>query len=245
MVGFDLAWVLSGLLLIPYLLWGFYLLRERLVHRVELDRAVETFTVTALFFFFIFEFTLLKKWLGHNHLKLVFSVLGLTVSAAALYGPLLVSFISHFIVDLIMPTRRYGVSVPQYGTAEACELRGDFEGAAREFVAVSRMFPKETKAAIRAADNYMKVDRPADAVPWFELALKSSASPEETLSIANRLHDIYLRKLDNRDAARKALETYLARFPDSEFAGSVSQRLARLDTGSTPVPRNPFGENHT
>lgn len=242
MVGFDLAWVLSGLLLIPYLLWGFYLLRERLVHRVELDRAVETFTVAALFFFFIFEFTLLRKWLGHNHLKLVFSVLGLTVSAAALYGPLLVSFISHFIVDLIMPTRRYGVSVPQYGVAEACELRGDFEAAAREFVAVSRMFPKETKAALRAASNYMKIDRPEDALPWFELALNASNSPEETLSIANRLHDIYLRKFDNRLAARNALQVFLRRFPDSEFADSVSQRLARFDAVSSPA--NPLGENH-
>ena len=245
MVGFDLAWVLSGLLLIPYLLWGFYLLRQRLVHRVELDRAVETFTVACLVFFFMFEFTLLKMWLEHSHLKLVFAVMGLSVSAAALYGPLFVSFMSHFIVDLIMPTRRYGVSVPQYGVAEACEMRGDFEAAAREYIAVARMFPRETKAAIRAADNYMKVERVPDAVPLFEQALKSSSSPEETLSIANRLCDIYLRKLDNREAARHALEAFLARFPTSEFAETVSQRLARLNASPSPTPHQSFGENNT
>ena len=145
MVAFDLAWVLSGLLLIPYFLWGLYLLRQKLAFHVELDRAVETFTIACLVFFFIFEVKLLDAWLGNSHLKLIFAVFGLMVSAIALYGPLLVSFSSHLIIDIVMPARTFGASEPRYGAAESCELHGDFEGAAREYATVARMFPARPK----------------------------------------------------------------------------------------------------
>ena len=232
MVGFDFAWVLSGLLLIPYLVWGVYLLQLRLVRDVELDRAVEIFTVVFLIVFFIFEFTLLDIWLHNDPVSLVFATLGLGISLFALYGPLLMSFGSHLLADIVMPTGRYNPSVPRYGAAEGFELRGDFEGAAREFITIARKFPKESRAALKAADNLMKIGRPEVAAPWFEAALEIIAAPDESLSIVNRLCDIYSNDLDQHEEAREVLEEYLERFPASEYASSVRRRI---DEMSAPV----------
>lgn len=228
MVGFDFAWVFSGLLLIPYLLWGVYLLQQRLAHDVEFDRTVETFTVVFLAIFFVFEFTLIKMWLENDVVSLVFATLGLGVSAFALYGPLLMSFGSHLVVDVLMPTGRYNPSVPRYGAAEGFEMRGDFEGAAREFIAIARKFPKESRAALKAADNLMKIDQPEVAARWFEAAIESISDPEEALSISNRLCDIYGSTLGHHEEAREVLEEYLERFPDSEYADSVRRRIDRM-----------------
>ena len=228
MVGFDLAWVLSGLFLIPYLLWGIYLLRQRLAHDVDLDRTVETFTIVFLVIFFIFEFTLIRIWLENDIVSLVFATLGLVISGFALYGPLVMSFGSHLLIDILMPTGRYNPSAPRYGAAEGFELRGDFEGAAREFIAIARKFPKETRAALRAADNLMLIGRPEVAAPWFEAALESLKDPEEALSVVNRLSDIYCEQLKQPDEAREVLEEYLDRFPASGYADSVRRRIERM-----------------
>lgn len=232
----NLPWVLSGLLLIPYLTWGIFLLRQRLVYNVELDRAVETFTVAALIFFFIFEFSLLKVWLEHNPIKLVFSTLGLTASALALYGPLLISFGSHLIIDLIMPTGRFDPSVPQYGAAAGCEMRGDFEQAAREYATVARMFPRDAHAPLRAADNLMKLGQVEQAIPFFAQGLRNVRSSSEALRVSNRLFEIYQRQLEQPEKARAVLESFLERFPDAEYAASVRMRLDRLDTSASPSP---------
>lgn len=238
MVGFDLAWVLSGLFLIPYLVWGVYLLQQRLVRDVELDRAVELFTVVFLILFFIFEFTLIKIWLENDYVSLLFATLGLLVSAFALYGPLLMSFGSHLLVDVLMPTGRYLPPAPRYGAAEGFELRGDFEGAAHEFISIARQFPSDARAPLRAADNLMKIGRPEVAAPWFEAALELITDPEESLTIVNRLSDIYSGELAQHVEAKEVLEEYVERFPDSEYADSVRRRIAEMaqTAGATSAP---------
>jgi tetratricopeptide (TPR) repeat protein len=228
MVGFDFAWVLSGLFLIPYLLWGIYLLQQRLARDVELDRTVETFTIVFLVIFFIFEFTLIKMWLQKDVVSLVFATLGLGISAFALYGPLLMSFGSHLLIDILMPTGRYNPSIPRYGAAEGFELRGDFEGAAQEFIEIARKFPKESRAALRAADNLMKIGQPEVAARWFEAALEQISDPDEALTVANRLSDIYGAELGQGEEAREVLEEYLERFPASSYAESVHRRIERM-----------------
>lgn len=229
---FNLPWVLSGILLIPYLFWGVFLLRQRLVYKVELDRALETFTIAALVFFFIFEFTLLKMYLGNSPIKLMFSSMGLAASGLALYGPLFVSFSSHLVVDLIMPTASFDPNVPQYGAAAGCELRGDFEAAAREYATVARMFPRDTHAPLRAADNFMKADDVDQALPFFHQGLRNVKSAPEALRITNRLFEIYRRRLNDSEQAKLVLETFLERFPDTEYADSVKVRIQRLDDES-------------
>lgn len=237
MVGFDLTWILSGILLIPYLVWGIYLLRQRLLYNIELDRAIETFTVVFLILFFFFELTLMRMWLAGSPIKLVFAVLGLFVSALALYGPLMISFGSHLLIDLLMPTGRHDSSVPLYGAAEGFEERGDYEGAAREYMVLARKFPKDLRASLRAADNLAKLDMFEDAAPWFETAFSLAKTDEDALPIVNRLTDIYARRLEQPDDASEVLKEFLERFPQSAYAGSVKDRLNRFRQGprdSTP-----------
>ncbi|MDZ4858778.1 MAG: tetratricopeptide repeat protein [Candidatus Hydrogenedentes bacterium] len=238
MVGFDLTWVLSGLFLIPYLLWGIYLLRQQLVHDVELDRAVETFTFVFLVLFFIFEFTLIKIWLDDSPVALVFATLALVISAFALYGPLLMSFGSHLLVDLLMPAGKHHDDVPRYGSAESFETRGDYEGAAREYISIARQFPEERRAALSAADNLAKIGQAQVAAPWFESALELTKDADEALRIVNRLSDIYVDELNQPQEAREVLEEFIERFPESEYADSVRRRIDRpAEESSIPSAR--------
>lgn len=236
----SISWVLSGLLLIPYLTWGVFLLRQRLVHDVELDRAVETFTVAALIFFFIFEFSLLQVWLANSPVKMIFSTLGLAASGLALYGPLLASFTSHLLVDLVMPQERFDPNVPQYGAAAGCEMRGDFAAAADQYAAIARMFPKDGHAPVRAADNFMKVAEVEKAIPYFKQGMRNARNASEALRIANRLCEIYQRQLGQTHEAKEVLATFLDRFPDCEYAHSVQLRIERLQNPSS----SPF-EHHS
>ena len=93
MTGFDVAWILSGLLLVPYLVWGIYLLRLRLTKHVEFDRTVETFTVAGLVFFYLFQFDLLNTWLKGHPLAFMAAVVGFGFPGALIAA--LILFLGH------------------------------------------------------------------------------------------------------------------------------------------------------
>ncbi|MBN2307391.1 MAG: hypothetical protein JXR94_00380 [Candidatus Hydrogenedentes bacterium] len=236
-VGFDIWSVLSGLLLIPYLLWGVYLLRHRLSVTAEIGPRVEAATLGALVIFFMFEFSLLKAWLGNDPLRLILASLGLIGSGMALYGPMAVSFSSYVFTELLMPRGYWASDEPRYGVAEGLEQIGDFEGAAREYIALGNMFPKQARAALRAGDNLMKVGREEAAAEWFERGIANLNSPDEALPVVNRLAELYSRKLERPEDARRVLEAYVERYPDGEYAESVRARVQRL--GGAPGAEKP------
>jgi tetratricopeptide (TPR) repeat protein len=231
------------LLLIPYLLWGVYLLRQRLTRRVELSVRIEALTLALLAIFLVLELALLKAWLGKTPLNLILASLGLIVSGMALYGPVAVSFASHVLVDMIMPSGHWSEHEPQYGGAEALENQSDFEGAAREYMALARMFPREAKAALRAGDNLMKLGRTEQAVEWFERGIELLPSAQERLPVTNRLFEIYYRRLDRPGDARRVLKAYLERYPDAEYAGSVECRLKRLNQEQASAKKGEVGRD--
>ncbi|GMW02488.1 MAG: hypothetical protein AMXMBFR84_36240 [Candidatus Hydrogenedentota bacterium] len=234
--SFDAPWIIAGLLLIPYLCWGVYLLRFRLRHHLDFNRATETFTVAALLFFFLLQFSMLHQWLARSPALYLLASLGLIVSGVALYGPIVGSFVSHSLVELVMPGAHADVHEPRYGAGEAFERQSDFENAAREYMAVSRMFPKDATSPLRAADNLVKVERFEEAAEYFEIALGNSNSADQCLRITNRLADLYQRHLNQPADAVGVLEQYLADFPDTEFAESIRARLKRLrEPGELPV----------
>lgn len=226
---------MSGVLFLGYFGWGVYVLTQRFKQHVELNDTVKVITLAAVFIFLAFEYSLLKMWLGKQPLGFVLALMGLIVSAAALYGPMASSLLSHAIMEMVMPSGREEVHGPRYAPGEACELRGDYEGAVREYLAVARMFPKDARTAVRVADNLAKLGRVEEAAPWFERAMECCESPEETLTIANRLFLVYTRDLKCPQKARRVFETYLERFPDSEYAESVRQRIASLDASQQDV----------
>ncbi len=231
----GIPWILSGLLLIPYLCWGVYLLKLRFQHQSELSVAGESFTFLGLVVFLIVQFSVLSLWLSDSPLAFILAVVGLLSSLLALYGPMLMSLGSHVLVDAVMPSGAPVSHTPKYGAAEGFEQKGDYEAAAREYMAVARMFPKEARASLRAGDNLMKLDRPEEAVLWLKRGLNHVTEAEESLRVVNRIAEIYLRKLERPDEARDAFEGYLKRFPDAEYAESVRRRLLHMGGPRTLV----------
>jgi tetratricopeptide (TPR) repeat protein len=173
------------------------------------------------------------------------AVLGLLASLLALYGPMLMSLGSHVLVDAVMPSGTPVSHTPKYGAAEGFEQKGDYEAAAREYMAVARMFPKESRASLRAGDNLMKLDRPEEAVLWLKRGLNFLTDAEESLRVVNRIAEIYLRRLERPEEAKEVFQAYLERYPDAEYAASVRRRLALLgappetpENGPTEVSRH-------
>lgn len=228
-VGFDGWWILSGLLLIPYLICGVWLLHLRFRARIDIGPRYEALTAAAIVLFFAFEIGLLKAWLSPHPLQLMLSFIGLFSSAIALYGHVAISLASRLVVDIVMPGPLDYSHEPQYGAAEGFERQGDYAAAANEYMVLAKMFPKESKATLRVADNLMKLHRLEEAAEWFQRGLTLLATPEQSLPVTNRLFELYYRGLDRQEDARVVLVAYVERFPASEYAESVKKRLYRLE----------------
>jgi tetratricopeptide (TPR) repeat protein len=221
--------------LVPFFAWGVYVLRLRYRYHEDISPYVEGATLAGLIVWYLFQFQLLNVWLKGDPILYFFAALGLIVSGMALYGPMLVSLLAQLTVDLIFPKDRYVTNEPRYGPAEALERAGDYQAAAEEYMVIARMFPKDPTTAIRLGDNLMKLDRPADAVGWFERGASMVEAPDKALRIVNRLTEIYLRRLDQPEDALRVLREYLGKFPDAEHAATVGERLSRLENNRPKV----------
>ena len=223
-----LLFILTVALFIPFVGWGIYTLRLRYRNRVELPLALEAITIVGLVAFYAFELALLRATTPPTSVYFTLALLGLFMSGAALYGPMVISLASQALVDQVMPAERSKTSEPSYVAATARERVGDYEGAIHEYKVVAKMFPRDPVAMIRIADNLMKLAEPELAAPWFECGLRCLESPEKILSVTNRLVEVYVRDLGRPERAVRILEDYLACFPDTRYAMSVRQRLEKL-----------------
>lgn len=228
MLSFDPPWVLFLLLFIPYLLLGVYILQQRLGRHEEFRPSVEAAMLAGVVVFFTVQYLLLNAWLGRSPLKMFFATAGLSISVLALYGHLGISLVSHALLDMVMPESKSHLAQPRYGVAEACERQGDFEGAVREYRAISQMFPKDATSALRLADNLLKAGRSEEAAQHFERALSLLDNEDRALSVAFRLTDLYNRDLHKPSQAQHVLESYLQRFPAAGRADAVRTRLERM-----------------
>ena len=239
-IGFDVSTVMAGLLLIPYLCWGVYVLTHQLRENADFPVSVELATIAGLVIFFLVELPLLRMWLSPSPLWLFAASAGLIVSCAALYGPLMFSFASHAIVNIVMPSGQKRVQGPEYGPSEGLERNGLFEDAGHSYAAVARAFPKESTPALRAADNFMKIGDTEQAAEWFEHGLANLSNSKQAMPVAFRLFEIYSRMLHDDESARVVLETFLVRFPDTDQITSIEKRLNRLtkrkDNGTPERP---------
>ncbi|MCX5759732.1 MAG: tetratricopeptide repeat protein [Candidatus Hydrogenedentes bacterium] len=219
--------LLTGVAFIPYLAWGIYALRRRYRYHEDIPPRVEALTLIGLILFFAAETYLLHRFMSDSPGYFFFAVLGLIVSAAALYGSMMISLSSQVIIDMIMPSERSKTFEPRYAPAEALERQEDFQGALQEYLVIARMFPREPTVLLRIAESYVRLGRHDEAVAWFERASSYIDSAERCLQVANRLCELYNRQLDRPDEAVRVLETYLHRYPEAEYADSVRQRLKR------------------
>ena len=228
--------------MIPFLAWGIYTLRVRFQFHEDFAPKVEAITLVFITVFLTVEFVLLRTWMANSPVLYLFSIVGLIVSSAALYGAMLVSLASHLLVDLVSQAEPDDSDTPHYGPAESIEQTGDHEGALQEYLVIARIYPKDASAMLRVASSLAKLSRYSEATEFFEKALALLRDEERALRITNRLSDIYHRQLNRSDDAVRVLENYLARYPDSTRLEAVQKRLARIqDTGSTVLRATPEG----
>lgn len=227
-VGFDPPWVVTGLLFIPYLVWGVYLLRQRLDERSDTLPLVEALTLAAVAVFLGLQIHMLRVWMQHTPVQLVLSIIALAVSAVALYGHVAVSLVAHLFVEMMLPSGRHDASEPRYGDAESLERTGDFAGAARAYQAIGAAFPREPRPPLRAGDNLAKLGRYEEAAAEFERANRLLTQPEQSLRVTLRLVEIYTNRLQRPESAQRVLAYYVARHPNAERIDVVRQRLDRL-----------------
>lgn len=214
--------------MIPYFAWGVYTLRVRYKFQAELAPQVQGATLCAVAIFLSIEMYAMGSILSGRPLEHIFSVLGLILSAVALYGPMFVSFATHFLTEMVHPTDSEDTDTPQFSPAEALERAGDYEGAVEEYLVITRIFPKDPSTALRLADAFTELERHEDSVEWFERGLELLEDPERGIRVANRLIEIYLHRLEKPAQAVNVLRNYLERYPESERADSVRERLERL-----------------
>lgn len=216
------------LLFIPYLGWGIYTLYIKFSREEEFSLAVEITTLVAVVVFLLAAMSLLRTSMRDEPLLMIFTDLGLVVSAVALYGHLLVSLVSQTMVNLVHPPDIEDFNEPRLIAAEACERVGDYEGALAECLVQVRLFPNHEGLVLRIAGLYAQLEEFEEAAEWFELAFNLIDDEDRTLNIANRLSEIYARKLDRPKDAARILEEYLFYHPESDRAEAIRKRIGRI-----------------
>ena len=235
----DGAMILSLIGLIPYFGWGIYALRLHYRYHEDLKPVVAAITLVAVSLFYLLQTILLRVFLQDQPGYFLFALMGLFVSGAALYSNMAVSLLSQLLVDAIVPGDRSKTNEPRYGPGEALERLGDYDGAIDEYLIIARIFPKEPKPLLHVADNYVKLEKPGEAVRWFERALRLIKDPDDALQVVNRACSIYLRNLNQPMDAIRVLEDYLEKFSGSEFVSVVETRIERIEKemdAPSPVP---------
>ncbi len=218
----------SALIMLPYLAWGIFTLRLRYRFHEELSFTAEVVTLAAVSAFLMLELYLLKSVMTENLVLYVFTVLGLAVSGAALYGPMLISVASQLFVDALMTHPTQKLDVANFAPVEALERIGDYEGAFNECLMLIRIFPKDPAASLRAGENLVQLERFEEATPWFERGLAGTPEADRALRIVNRLVEIYAKRLSRGDDAIRVLESHIALFPDSDRADTIRIRISKL-----------------
>ena len=229
------ALILFVLLMIPFLGWGIYTLRERFVLHEEIPHRVEVATLCGVMLFCFLQLVLVKQWTGAMGALYIFTGLGLMVASTALFGPMLVSVAARLVVDFIHPQTEGHADVPHFAPAEALEEGGDLEGALREYMVMARIFPRDAETAFRTGHALAELGRHEDATSAFERGLSISSHAERALMITNRLADIYLRDLDRETDARRVLSEYIERYPEGNRVQLVRDKLERMSKSAAPA----------
>ena len=226
----------AGLLWIPFIVWGVYVLRLQYKFHEELHTSTKRITAAAVFLFIMFELRTAQVTMQNSPGLFILTVLALLASTTALYGHMFVSMASQMMVDMIHPNQDVAIEQPDYASAEALEEVGDLEGALSEYLVMARIFPRETECILKVAEAYLKLDRVDEAVKYFERALEKSGHDESAYRVTNRLSGIYQRIQDKPDEAKEVLHKFIDRFPKSSYVESAQRKLRMMEPAAAPKP---------
>jgi len=219
---------LSLILLVPYFVWGVVSLHRKFLLHEEWPLGIELATMAGLIGFYAVALPTLRPFLADNPGLLVFSGLGLFVSTFALYGHIMISVASRFLVDIVMTPDESVATAPRLGPAESLERAGDHAGAYAEYLVLARMYPNLTDLKLRLAEVCLKLGRDGEAADWLDHALLRMEKPGDYALAAVRLAEIAEKKLGDNERARAVLRTFIERHPDHEDTRLLTERLGRV-----------------
>lgn len=236
----NLFGLILAVLVVPYFGWGLYAMHQRFLRHYDWPMHVEAVSLASLVLYFALAMPVLRTYLADTPAALAFALLGLTASGFALYGHMAVSLTAKLVVDSVTSSGDPGAHGPRLGPAEALERQRDYEGAYAEYLVLARMYPHDVQVKLRLAGVLKHLGKSADAAEWFERALQKNASREQSSLAAIRLAEIAERDLADLPRARRALEGYLERYPQSpdrklmeaRLEGLGRERGAELDSGA-------------
>lgn len=221
------AQIAGILLLVPFFGWAIFLLRRRFQFHEENSLALEVMTTAALGLFLWIEIIILRISFGSQMLLYLAALLGLLVSACALYAHVLISLASRILVDMASPRGENAAYQPRFGPVDALERNEDYEGALQEYLVLARIYPRNYEVLSRTARVEAILGHHEEAVTWYLRARKRASRADEALAVVNQLCLLYDTHLEQPAEADRVLVQFIQDYPDSPDREIVVERLER------------------
>lgn len=218
--------IIAILPLLPFFGWGIIGLVRRYRYHEDSGVVNEIFTLSGLVLFYALEMNVLRSMLDEIAWY-IFSILGLFVAGAALYGHVLVAFLSRMIIDVVSYDGTEDRDRPRFGPVEALERQGDYEGALQEYLVMARVYPHEAGVYARMAQCQLQLEDPEGAVQALRHGLRRVKVADRAFILTNRMVEILDRHLELPDEALQSLEQFVEHFPNAE---EVAMAQARMET---------------
>ncbi len=229
------AYHLAVLINLPvFLVFGVYSLHRRFKREQEWHTPVQALVLAFAVCCCALEIVSLRYVLREGTVYFVFSSLGMLMATAALYGHLAVSLAARLLTELVTPGGDSGADLPRMGPAEAHERMGRHDLALNEYLMLAKIYPDRPQILLRVAENLAKTGRAGEALAWYQRALPKLTNPAAQFSVVRRLWEIHASFLDQPEAARRVVEEFCARFPQSREARDAERLLENI-----PRPEHP------
>lgn len=225
---FDIAspflYLMTALNMSVFVCFGIWSLRQRFRRYEEWAVRTQMIVLLAVLVFYVMEIMTLRLLLVGEPLYFMFALLGLVAAGLALYGHIAVSFLSRLMVELIVPDNPAARLTPRLGPAEMLEHEEDWEGALNEYYVLAHIYPGDALIYGRIANNLLRLERPGEAIKWFERALKHTSQPNDALVLLRRLWDA-CHIVNEKERAREAVLRFAENYPDFEASALLLKQL--------------------
>ncbi len=220
--------IVAVIFFVPFVVWGVYNLHRRYRVQDEGSPLVEGLTLLGVLLFFAVELFSLRISMMHQWELYIFTVLGMFVAGAALYGHMAISLTTRMLVDLLSSGHDAAPDRPRFGPAEMLEREHDYEGALQEYLVIARVYPRHPEVHRRMGEALLNLDRAPEAAECLERGLQYLQSDDQSLPVVTRLCDIYYDRLGDPTRAQLVLTAFLKRFPQTPLREQVVEHLARF-----------------
>ncbi|HOK89976.1 MAG TPA: hypothetical protein PK379_08110 [Candidatus Hydrogenedentes bacterium] len=231
----DLAWaVVASIDLLILFGVGVYFLLKRFHRREDIPPFQEVAILGLALVLVVLETRFLREALDRFPVYYVFSATGVLVTVSALYGHMVVSLLSRFLVEWVTSGTVDDLDRPLFGAAEACMRRGDYPGAVREYLVLARLHPRDPSVFMRLGEALSLVDDHRRAVTAFLRCAQMESNGDRALHALRRAMDHASRDLpEEQRQLRATLALARDRFGgDEQLARRVEEMFRQLEERS-------------